>query len=127
MREKEIEKLANDLEEPRAVRLLAEWLAIEHDKTRLQGDEYMEAAQELYDYLLTIGFRLIPLVREEIKKELLTDEEIDTAYVDGWASRNAEVDDLLELKAVDGDEEIDVLRELAQAQIQKIIKRMEEK
>jgi len=68
MREKEIEKLANDLEEPRAVRLLAEWLAIEHDKTRLQGDEYMEAAQELYDYLLIIGFRLIPLLIEEIKK-----------------------------------------------------------
>ena len=67
-KEEQIEELARQLEEPRAVRLLAEWLAIEHDKTRLQGDEYMEAAQELYDYLLIIGFRLIPLLIEEIKK-----------------------------------------------------------
>ena len=74
-----------------------------------------------------VADQILSLLIEEIKKEPLTDEEIDTAYVDGWASRNAEVDDLLELKAVDGDEEIDVLRELAQAQIQKIIKRMEEK
>ena len=67
-KEEQIEELARQLEEPRALRLLAEWLAIEHDKTRLQGDEYMEAAQELYDYLLIIGFRLIPPLIEEIKK-----------------------------------------------------------
>ena len=47
--------------------LLAEWVAIEHGKTRLQADEYMEEAQQLYDYLLAIGFRYFrldtPIVR----------------------------------------------------------------
>ena len=123
MREKEIEKLANDLEEPRAVRLLAEWLAIEHDKTRLQGDEYMEAAQELYDYLLTIGFRLLPLLREEIKKELLTDEELckdcgslkwrDTTWA-SWCKMG---------KCIGYKDR----KQAAQAQLQKIIKKLEEK
>jgi hypothetical protein len=65
------------------------------------------------------------LIRERIKKSLLTDEEIDTTYVDGWASRNTEVDDPLGLKSRDGHEEIDVLRELAQAQIANTLKEME--
>ena len=126
MREQEIEKLANDLEEPRAVRLLAEWLAIEHDKTRLQGDEYMEAAQELYDYLLTIGFRLLPLLREEIKKELLTDEEISIASAVG---RERYCRKCLEQKLPTREHEIYEAgdREVAQAQLQKILKKMEEK
>ena len=84
-KEEQIEELARQLEEPRALRLLAEWLAIEHDKTRLQGDEYMEAAQELYDYLLIIGFRLIPLLIEEIRKGRSTnpysaDEDTDEFF-----------------------------------------------
>lgn len=45
-------------EEARILRLLTAWLAIEHNKTRLQAEEYKEAGQELYDYLLYIGFRL---------------------------------------------------------------------
>jgi len=50
-----IDKLAKDL----ALILLAEWIAIEHGKTRLQALEYMEEAQELADYLHTIGYRLV--------------------------------------------------------------------
>ncbi|KKL52709.1 hypothetical protein LCGC14_2282760 [marine sediment metagenome] len=48
------DELANLLEEPRAVRLLAEWLAIDHDETRLQYEKYWESAQELYDYITVI-------------------------------------------------------------------------
>lgn len=40
-----------------SVRLLAEWLAIEDGKTRMEGTEYTEKAQELADYLQVIGYR----------------------------------------------------------------------
>ena len=123
--EQQIAQLARDLEEPRALQLLAEWVAIERDETRLQADKYLEAAQELYDYLLAIGFRLIPLIKEKIEKSLLTDKEIDTQYLDSWAKRNTEVDSPLDLKAKDGDEDIDVLRELLQAQLDKSRKALE--
>ncbi len=53
LREK-IEELANILEEPRAIRLLAEWLAIDHDETRLQYEKYMDGAQGLYEYITVI-------------------------------------------------------------------------
>lgn len=53
----DIDKLAEALEEPRAIRLLAERLAIEHDKTALQYAEHMEDAQELYEFLAVIVFR----------------------------------------------------------------------
>ncbi len=48
------DELAELLEEPRAIRLLAEWLAIDHDETRLQYEKYMESAQELYDYVTIV-------------------------------------------------------------------------
>jgi len=51
----DIDELAGDI----SLVLLAEWIAIEHDKTRLQGLEYMEEAQELADWLYTIGYRLV--------------------------------------------------------------------
>ena len=57
---KGIDELAEALEKPRAIRLLADWIAIDKGKTRLQGAEYLEQAEELYDYLSTIGFHLIP-------------------------------------------------------------------
>lgn len=50
----ELEKLAADLEEPRAVRLLAEWLAIDHNKTRFEYEQHMEDAQLLYEYIVHI-------------------------------------------------------------------------
>jgi len=59
-REQEIEKLSKALEKPRAFLLLAEWIAIERGETRLQAEKYIEDAQELYDYLILIGFRLVP-------------------------------------------------------------------
>lgn len=52
-----IEELAQDLEEPRALRLLAEWIAIEHNKTRLEAPEYLEEAQSLSDWLYVIGYQ----------------------------------------------------------------------
>ncbi len=61
-----IENLADALEEPRVVRLLAEWLAIDHDKTRLQFNEHLEDAQELYDYIIYI-IKPIALMKGEIE------------------------------------------------------------
>ena len=52
--QEEIRELADALEEPRAVRMLAEWLAIDHDETRLQYEKYMNDAQELYEYITVI-------------------------------------------------------------------------
>jgi len=54
MKDKKVNELADALEEPRAVRMLAEWLAIDHDETRLQYDKYMDNAQELYEYITVI-------------------------------------------------------------------------
>lgn len=45
---------------PDAIRLLAEWIAIDHDETRLQWEKYQTEAQELADYLHVIGFRKCP-------------------------------------------------------------------
>ncbi len=42
------------------IRLLAEWIAIDHDETRLQWEKYQTEAQELADYLHVIGFRQCP-------------------------------------------------------------------
>ena len=58
MNEKEVGKLAKALEKPRAIRLLAEWIAIDKGETRLQAEKYIKDAQELYDYLNLIGFSL---------------------------------------------------------------------
>lgn len=38
---------------------LAEWIAIEHNETRLQADKYTEEAQGLADLLSVIGYKLI--------------------------------------------------------------------
>lgn len=50
--DKDVENLAQEIV------LLAEWLAINDNKTRLQSGEYMEEAQDLADWLYTIGYRL---------------------------------------------------------------------
>jgi len=77
-------------------------------------------------YLILDGVdQILTLIREEIERSLLTDEEIDKQYIDGWAKRNTETDSPLELKAIDGDDSIDVLRELAQVQLNKILKALE--
>ena len=54
-KKEDVDKLAKDL----SLILLAEWIAIEHGKTRLQALEYIEEAQELTDWLYTIGYRLV--------------------------------------------------------------------
>ena len=51
----DVDTLARDL----AIHLLAQWIAIDHGQTRLQGDGYMLAAEELADYLEVIGYRLV--------------------------------------------------------------------
>ncbi|GAI12483.1 unnamed protein product, partial [marine sediment metagenome] len=50
--EEKIEELAKALEKPRALRLLAEWIAIDRGETYLQAEEYLsigstEQRQEL--------------------------------------------------------------------------------
>ncbi len=50
----EIDELAQGI----ALVLLAEWIAIEHNETRLESHKYMEEAQSLADWLYTIGYRL---------------------------------------------------------------------
>lgn len=59
--------------------------------------------------------------REEIEKlRVMEDEEIDKAYVNGWLERNTEVDSPLHLKQIGEDSgELDVLKELTQAQLTK--------
>ncbi|MFA5049054.1 MAG: hypothetical protein WC516_08575 [Patescibacteria group bacterium] len=42
----------------RILKLLAEWIAIEHDETRLQWSKYLVEAQELADYLYVIGYKI---------------------------------------------------------------------
>jgi len=46
---------------------LAQWIAIEHSKTRTQLGEYIEGAQELDNYLHTIGYRLVDEPLQEVK------------------------------------------------------------
>jgi len=58
-----IDELAKVLEKPRAIRLLADWMAIDKGETRNQGAKYIKDAEELYDYLIVIGFRLIAELR----------------------------------------------------------------
>jgi hypothetical protein len=48
-----VEKLSHDL----LIMFIAQWIAIDHGKTRLQADQYLTDAQELYDYLYVLGFR----------------------------------------------------------------------
>jgi len=50
-----------------ALVLLAEWVAINDGKTRLESNEYMEEAQTLADFLHAIGYRL----EKETPKELV--------------------------------------------------------
>lgn len=47
-----------------AIVLLAERIAIEHGETRLQASKYSEEAQELADWLYTIGYRLVDTTKE---------------------------------------------------------------
>ena len=51
---KQIDQLASDI----ALILLAEWIAIDHNETRLQAHKYQEEAQDLVDYLHIIGYKL---------------------------------------------------------------------
>jgi hypothetical protein len=52
-------KIPKELVDGLTLVLLAEWLAIQDGKTRLQSAEYKEEAQELADYLYTIGYRMV--------------------------------------------------------------------
>ena len=71
--------------------------------------------------------QIVNLLKEKIEKSLLTDEEIDEGYVDGWAKRDVGVDSPLALWAInDDDSDLAVLRELMQAQLDKTRKALEE-
>jgi len=75
VREKYIEQLAKDLEHPRAIRLIAEWLAIDHDETRYQSEIYLKDAEEFEEFLrCTVGYHLVSPERLTV----LADEEINT-------------------------------------------------
>ena len=50
-----INRLARDL----AILRLAEWIAIDHDETRLQAEKYMQDAEELDGYIRIVGYRLV--------------------------------------------------------------------
>lgn len=53
------QNLQKHIETPdNVIKLLAEWIAIDHGLTRLQWVAYIEEAKELADYLYTIGYRL---------------------------------------------------------------------
>lgn len=82
-----IDELAKALEEPRAIRLLAEWLAIDHDETRLQFEKYLESAQGLYDYVIVVmGYgNTASILRPNFGKKLI---EWVAAYKDA-SGRNA--------------------------------------
>lgn len=54
MSEEQVDRLACDL----ALLALAEWVAIENNKTRLQSEEYTEEAETLAGYLYVLGYRL---------------------------------------------------------------------
>jgi hypothetical protein len=55
IRKSKVEGLVNGI----AIVLLAEWLAIEDGKTRLQSAEYQEQAHELANYLTIIGYEFV--------------------------------------------------------------------
>ena len=82
--QEQIEALAKNLEEPRAVRLLAEWLAIDHNETRLEFEKYMEDAQELYEYItVIIGFskpQFHSMKEENVSKVELTMRSLGVEY-----------------------------------------------
>ena len=73
----ELRELSEKLEEPRAVRMLAEWLAIDHDETRLQYEKYMADGQELYEYITVIikmqHSALIP-DKKELREQIIREE-----------------------------------------------------
>jgi hypothetical protein len=76
----EINQLAQRLYLP----LLAQWIAIENNETRLQADKYLEDAQELADWLSVIGYITkeshLKIIKEA-EKQLI--EEI-TKSIDGF-------------------------------------------
>ena len=74
MGDKAVDELARQLEEPRALYMLAEWIAIDKGLTRLEAERYLGEAQELYDYLTLIGFRLAGPLCEDIQQPSLTEE-----------------------------------------------------
>jgi len=67
----DVDKLAGDL----ALVQLAEWIAIEHDETRLQFGRYVEEAQGLADLLYVLGYRLID-TKPVMSDLLLTEEQV---------------------------------------------------
>lgn len=79
--------------------LLAEWLAIEHGETRLQATKYGEEAQELADYLYTIGYRLVNTTKwldpEAIKRQV-AEEICSKCTAWDWIQKHAYHDENLE-------------------------------
>lgn len=84
-----IDKLAKELEVPRALRLLAEWVAIENNETRLQAEKYVDEAQQLADYLYVIGYRLFPSIpsSEQVREQLTKTIDAAGLYDSGISPR----------------------------------------
>jgi hypothetical protein len=85
----EINQLAQDLYLP----LLAQWIAIENNETRLQADQYMNQAQELADYLSVIGYltgeshrKLLASAMAEVIAEIEKLDIIDEYCLNQWQS-----------------------------------------
>ena len=60
---KEIEELAGELDE---IKPIAEWLAIEHGKTRLQWNEHIKGAGDFRDFLKILGYTKSPIDTEKL-------------------------------------------------------------
>ena len=65
-----VDELAQLLDEPRAVRLLAEWLAIDGNETWLEFEKYMEPAQSLYDYLVILRLKPAPKADPKLREKI---------------------------------------------------------
>jgi hypothetical protein len=52
-----VDRVAIEIDEEVVIKHLSEWIAIEHDETRFQGNKYLEEAQGLRDLLTVIGLR----------------------------------------------------------------------
>ncbi len=50
-----LDQLAHDL----SVSAIAEWLAIQDNKTRLQAEDYWTEAVEFVEYIYLLGYRLV--------------------------------------------------------------------
>ena len=77
-----------------ALVLLAEWVAINDGKTRLESNEYMEEAQTLADFLHAIGYRLEKGTPKELMDCLFSEEDLTAVFMD-WMEKHPEIEDII--------------------------------